>query len=104
MNQLLRPFPILIAFLTLSISRLLHTFNMRGADSGFFDNEIVKNIYVWGAIFLSLALLVLAVYWAPLAGILELTALGTSGWLLVLGASAITFVVGQLYITLFKSK
>ncbi|MCB0192904.1 MAG: cation-transporting P-type ATPase [Anaerolineae bacterium] len=93
-----------VAFLTLSISRLLHTFNMRGADSGFFDNEIVKNIYVWGAIFLSLALLVLAVYWAPLAGILELTALGTSGWLLVLGASAITFVVGQLYITLFKSK
>jgi Ca2+-transporting ATPase len=57
-----------ISFLTLSLSRLLHVFNMRVPESGLFNNEITRTPYVWGALALCLGLLLLAVYWPPLAG------------------------------------
>jgi Ca2+-transporting ATPase len=42
------PGAVTVSFLTLSISRLLHAFNMRSAASGLLDNEIVRNPYMWG--------------------------------------------------------
>lgn len=91
-----------VTFLTLSISRLLHAFNMRGAASGLLDNEIARNPYMWGAIALSISLLLLAVYWPVLANVLQLTTLNAEGWLLVLGASLVPLVIGQIYLATFK--
>ncbi len=93
-----------IAFLTLSVSRLLHVFNMRAANTSLFDNEITRNPYVWGAIVLSLALLFLAIYWPLLANILQVVPLGLSGWALIFGASTLPLIIGQLYIVLFKAE
>jgi Ca2+-transporting ATPase len=95
---------ITITFLTLSISRLLHAFNMRAPNTGLLNNDITQNPWVWGALALSLALLLLAVYWSPLAGVLQLTALGFNGWSLVVGASLVPLGVGQLYVMFFKPK
>ncbi|MFO8098563.1 MAG: cation-transporting P-type ATPase [Salinibacter sp.] len=87
-----------VSFLTLSISRLLHVFNMRSPGSGLLDNEIARTPYVWGALALCLGLLLLAVYWPPLAAILSVEPPGRSGWLLIGGASLVPLVVGQAYL------
>jgi Ca2+-transporting ATPase len=92
-----------VSFLTLSISRLLHAFNMRSAASGLLDNEIVRNPYMWGAIGLSISLLLAAVYWSPLANVLQLSGLDVNGWLLVLGASVVPLIIGQIYVMGFKA-
>ncbi|MGM0578465.1 MAG: cation-translocating P-type ATPase [Myxococcota bacterium] len=89
-----------VAFLTLSISRLLHVFNMRWADSGLVVNEISRNPFVWAALALDVGLLLLAVYFVPLAGVLSLVHPGTTGWLLVAAASAVPLVAGQAWLVL----
>ena len=92
------PRAVSVSFLTLSISRLLHVFNMRAPDSGLFDNEISRTPYVWGALGLCLALLLLAVYWPPLAAILSVVPPGLDGWLLIGGASLVPLLAGQLHL------
>jgi Ca2+-transporting ATPase len=92
------PRAVTVSFLTLSISRLLHVFNMRTPTSGLFDNEISRTPYVWGALALCLGLLLLAVYWPPLAAILSVVPPGSDGWLLIAGASVAPLLVGQAYL------
>jgi len=92
------PRAVSVSFLTLSISRLLHVFNMRDPESGLFDNEISRTPYVWGALGLCLALLLLAVYWPPLAAILSVVPPGLDGWLLIGGASLVPLLAGQAYL------
>jgi Ca2+-transporting ATPase len=87
-----------VSFLTLSISRLLHVFNMRNPESGLFDNEISRTPYVWGALGLCMALLLLAVYWPPLAAILSVVPIGLDEWLLIGGASVVPLLLGQAYL------
>ena len=87
-----------VSFLTLSISRLLHVFNMRDPTSGVINNEISRTPYVWGALALCAGLLLLAVYWPPLAGILHVVPPGADGWALILSASLVPLVVGQGYL------
>ena len=87
-----------ISFLTLSISRLLHVFNMRSPESGIFNNEVARTPYVWGALALCMSLLLLAVYWPPLAGVLSVVPLSLTGWGLVLGASLVPLIIGQIYL------
>ncbi len=92
-----------VSFLTLSISRLLHVFNMRSPDSGWFDNEITRTPYVWGALGLCLALLLLAVYWPPLATILSVVPPGLNGWLLIGISSIVPLLLGQVYLSLERA-
>jgi Ca2+-transporting ATPase len=92
------PRAVSVSFLTLSISRLLHAFNMRSPESGLFDNEISRTPYVWGALALCLGLLLLAVYWPPLAGILSVMPPGVDGWLLIAGSSLVPLLIGQVYL------
>ena len=87
-----------VSFLTLSLSRLLHVFNMRASGSGLFDNEIARTPYVWGALALCVSLLLLAVYWPPLASILSVVPPGLDGWLLIGGASLVPLIGGQIYL------
>ncbi|MFP4228721.1 MAG: cation-translocating P-type ATPase [Salinivenus sp.] len=87
-----------VSFLTLSISRLLHVFNMRSPDSGLLNNEISRTPYVWGALALCLGLLLLAVYWPPLAAILSVVPPSLNGWLLIGAASLVPLLAGQVYL------
>jgi Ca2+-transporting ATPase len=89
-----------VSFLTLSISRLVHVFNMRKAHSGLFRNEISENPFVWGAFAVSIALLLVAVYVPPLADVLGVTGPGVQEWLLIGAGSAVTLVAGQLWLTI----
>ncbi len=88
-----------VSFLSLSVARLLHVFNMRQPESGIFVNEISRNPYVWGALGLDVCLLLLAVYVGPLAEVLSLTPPGAVGWLIVAATSLAPLLAGQLYLS-----
>ena len=84
-----------ISFLTLSIARLWHVFNMRDYDTNLFSNEVTRNPWVWGALVLCLALILSAVFIPFLAQILQLVMPGFFDWVLILGMSLVPFIVGQ---------
>ncbi len=85
-----------ISFLTLASAQLWHVFNMRDRGSDFFNNGIVRNPYIWGAVGLCIGLLLLAVYVPFLADLLGIARLNAQEWALALGMSLIPWVVGQL--------
>ena len=85
-----------ISFLTLAMAQLWNIFNMRGKHTTLVNNEIVQNPYVWMALGLSVGIILLAVYLPFLADLMKLSNPGFKGWLLVLVASSMTCVVGQL--------
>ena len=91
-----------VSFMTLGFTRLWHVFNMRDSNSGLFRNEITQNPYVWGALLLCTGLLLIAVYMPGLSGALRTADPGANGWLLILGMSLVTLVVGQIA-KLFKA-
>jgi len=84
-----------ISFLTLAFGKLWFVFNLRGAGTSFFNNEILNNRYVAGSILLCIVLLLAAVYLPGLSGVLDTREPGLTGWLLLLGMSLIPFAIGQ---------
>jgi len=86
---------ITVSFLTLAFARLWHIFNMRDRGTGFSDNEIVKNKYVWVAIVLCTILLLAIVYLPGISVILKLTSPGLKAWTLIIAISLIPFGFGQ---------
>ncbi|MFP4394186.1 MAG: cation-translocating P-type ATPase [Anaerolineales bacterium] len=85
-----------LSFLTLAFAQLWHVFNMRDTESGFLRNDITQNPYVWGALVLCTALLVIVVYVPFLADLLSLAHPGVTGWGLILVGSLMPWAVGQI--------
>jgi Ca2+-transporting ATPase len=84
-----------VSFLTLAFAQLWHVFNMRDWDSGFLNNDITRNRYIWGALALCVGLLLAAVYLPGLASVLKVVAPGLRGWGLVIVMSLIPWGIGQ---------
>ncbi|MFO7812781.1 MAG: cation-transporting P-type ATPase [Pelovirga sp.] len=85
-----------ISFSTLVLARLWHVFNMRDPASPLLRNEITSNPHIWGAIGIGLGLLLSAIYLPVLSNILDLVAPSPREWLLILAASLVPLVVGQI--------
>ncbi len=85
-----------ISFLTLAFGKLWFVFNLRGAGSRMFHNDIVRNPYLAGSILLCIGLLLAAVYLPGLSGVLATRHPGPSGWLLIFGLSLVPFIWGQV--------
>ncbi len=83
-----------VSFLTLAFGKLWFVLNLRGRGAGPMDNDIVRNPWMGGALLICIPLLLAAVYWTPLAGVLDTADPGTAGWLLILGASLTPAVIG----------
>jgi Ca2+-transporting ATPase len=86
-----------ISFLTLASAQLWHVFNMRDRGTGVLNNEVVRNPWVWGALALCTVLLLAAVYVPGLNRLLKVEDPGLAGWGLVLGASLLPWLVGQVF-------
>ena len=86
-----------VSFLTLAFAQLWHIFNMRARGTHLLKNDVTGNPYVWGALGLCVTLLILAIYLPFLSGILSLVNPGIAGWVLVLAASSLTCLLGQLW-------
>jgi Ca2+-transporting ATPase len=85
-----------ISFLTLAFAQLWHVFNMRDREAGVLRNEITRNPYIWGALALCVALLLMAIYVPFLANVLSVDNPGLNGWVLIMVMSAIPLVIGQI--------
>jgi Ca2+-transporting ATPase len=93
-----------ISFLTLAFAQLWHVFNMRDKGSGFFNNAIVRNPFVWGALVLCTLLLLATVYIPILAQVLSVTNPGVNGWLLIFIMSLLPMVIGQIGLVVLKAR
>lgn len=89
-----------ISFLTLGFARVWNVFNMRDSKSNFIINEISRNKYVWGSVAVCCFLLLIAVFAPGLHTVLATSFLDINGWILILGASLIPFLLGQVLIQL----
>ena len=84
-----------MSFLTLAFAQLWHVFNMSEEDD-VIRTEITTNPWIWGAILVSGLLLLALMYIPPLSIVMEVVALEGYQWLMVLGASLVPLVVGQV--------
>ncbi len=84
-----------VSFLTLAFARLWHVFNMRAHSSPVINNAVVKNPFVWGALGICVALLLIAVYVPFLASVLKLITPNMKEWALIIGASFVPLILGQ---------
>ncbi len=83
-----------ISFLTLGCAKMGFVLNLRDPGSSIWNNDVVRNGWVWVALAACAALLLLAVYWSPLANLLDTVDPGPQGWALVVGMSLIPAVLG----------
>ncbi|MGM0555309.1 MAG: cation-translocating P-type ATPase [Myxococcota bacterium] len=75
-----------MAFLVLASGQLFHVFNMRDAGASFWDNEITRNKWVWGAVALCIGLLIIPFYIPVATDALSLAPLNWEHlWLVALG-------------------
>jgi Ca2+-transporting ATPase len=84
-----------VTFLTLAFAQLWHVFNMRNPHSGVLRNEVTRNPFVWGALTLCAALLVVPVYVAPMARVLHLVTPDLTMWAIVLTMSLAPLLLVQ---------
>jgi Ca2+-transporting ATPase len=85
-----------MSFLTLAFAQLWHVFNMREPGSGLLRNEVTENPYVWGALGLSALLVVATLYLPGVSLALKTTPIDLESWAVVLGASLLPLLVGQV--------
>ena len=84
-----------VAFMTLALTQLVHVINARSPRPVLWSRRLFANRWVWGAIALTVALQLAVVYLPALARLFDTRPLAWGDWLVVLGASALTLVVGQ---------
>jgi Ca2+-transporting ATPase len=85
-----------VSFLTLAFGKLWFVFNLRDRGTRLLASDVVRNPWIWGALALCSGLLLLAVLWPPLAGVLETANPGVRGGLVALGLSLLPAAVGLL--------
>lgn len=85
-----------ISFCTLALAQIWHVFNMREEPGRLVYNEITRNVWIWIAIGICLALILMAVYTPLFSALLELADPGVQGWLLILVASFVPLLFGPV--------
>ncbi|MDZ7749224.1 MAG: cation-translocating P-type ATPase C-terminal domain-containing protein [Halofilum sp. (in: g-proteobacteria)] len=83
-----------VSFLTLAFAKLWFVLNLRGRGASPLVNDVVRNPWMGAALALCIPLLLAAVYWPPLALVLDTRPPGAEGWLLILGMSLVPVLVG----------
>ena len=85
-----------MSFLTLAFAQLWHVFNMRSKASSIFNNTIIFNPYVWGALFLCIILIMGAVYIPTVAMVLKVVPPSATSWFIIIGMSLLPLIIGQI--------
>ena len=85
-----------ISFMTLAFAQLWHVFNMRDHGTNLYNNEVVRNPYIWVALALCIVLIVAAVYMPGLSDALSMVLPNRDGWILAVGASLIPIIAGPI--------
>jgi Ca2+-transporting ATPase len=85
-----------VSFLTLGFAKLFFVFNLRDRGSRLWDNDVVKNPWIWVSIGLCAALLLAAVYLPGLSEVLKTRPIGWKSWFLVFTLGLIPMICGHL--------
>ncbi len=85
-----------MAFVTLSLSQLMHTFNVRSTDKSIFKIGLLTNKYLVGANLLSMLLIAMLIIVPQLRDIFKLTLLGTEYLLEVIGLSLMPVLLVEI--------
>jgi len=85
-----------ISFLTLGLAKLWFVFNLSDWNAPAWNNDVVRNRWIWGSIALCLGLLVAAVYTPGLTTVLKTQPPGPWGWTLAFSASLVPLLVGLI--------
>lgn len=88
---------ITLAFMTLALAQLFHVLNARSSEPVLFTRRLWQNRWIWAALALTIGLQLAAVYNPLLSRVLHTHALAPGDWAIVLIASALPLVVGQLF-------
>ncbi|GEP97224.1 cation-translocating P-type ATPase [Chitinophaga cymbidii] len=83
-------------FFTLIFSQLLHAFSMTAAKEKFFSGPVFRNVYVWGAVLLSIAITLLTLTIPPVAEALRLEQMEWRNWGVIVLCSAGSLLVIRL--------
>jgi len=83
--------------MTLALSQLFHVFKARSAEPVLFGRRLLENRWVWGAVALTLGLQLAVVYHPGPSRLFLTEPLAAGEWLVVLGASLVPLLAGQLY-------
>ena len=92
-----------IALCTLVMSQLLHVFECRSERHSIFEINVLSNIYLLGAVLVSVTMICCILYIPFLKSIFNTVALNMGQWLLVIFFSGIIFLINSVYL-LIKSK
>ena len=92
-----------ITMCTLVMSQLLHVFECRSERHSIFEINIFSNIYLLGAVLVSMTMICCILYIPFLSGIFNTVALNLGQWLLVIFFSGLIFLINSVYL-LIKSK
>ncbi|WP_300857147.1 calcium-translocating P-type ATPase, SERCA-type [uncultured Clostridium sp.] len=92
-----------IALCTLVMSQLLHVFECRSERHSIFEINVLSNIYLLGAVIVSITMVCCILYIPFLKGIFNTVSLNLGQWLLVIFFSGIIFLINSVYL-LIKSK
>ena len=84
-----------LCFMTLAFGQIFHLGNARSPGAVIQPKLAVRNPYALGAVVLSVGLQFLAVYFTPLARVLDTTPLAARDWLIVLALGIVAATVGQ---------
>lgn len=84
-----------ILFFTLVFSQLLHVLNMSDGTS-FFRSEVMKSKYVWGAIIISVIILLGLYAIEPVRTVLSIYMMSVYDWLIISGASVLSLIIIQI--------
>jgi len=87
---------ITVTFMTLAIVQVVHVFSSRSETRSAFDAGLFKNLWLWGAVTLSILLQVAAVYVPFLRSILHTVPLGAKDWGVVAGCAFLSLAVVEL--------
>ncbi len=85
------------SFLALAFGKLMFVFTLRRSGSPPWNNEVVRNPWIWGAIALCTGLLLAAVWIGPLARVLETAPPTPAGWAVILALAAVPAAGGELF-------
>ena len=91
-----------IALCTLVMSQLMHVFECRSEKHSIFEINIFTNPYLVGAVFVSISMLLLIIYYPFMQNVFHTVPLNFGQWILVLFFSGTISFINSLYLFLRK--
>lgn len=93
-----------IFFMMLAVKSMTTIFALRSLTLPIYKTKQLSNPYLLGAVLISFGLMLLAVYFPPLANVMHTTAIGISAWYLVIAAALANILMIELVKLYFNHK